>query len=60
MTKYSDKTSYKVLCRSGFERGNCYDAPTLSGSLDNVMSHPNLEFFLFDSSIELFAWLAMD
>jgi hypothetical protein len=58
MTKYDDKSTYKIFCRAMFSKGNCYDGPEFIGELNNILNHPRLEFLLFDSAVDLFAWLA--
>jgi len=61
MTKYRKENSYYMMCREGFEMGNGYATDGVgpyAGTLSNVLSHPSLDFVLFDSPQELFKWLS--
>jgi len=67
MTNYRDPSSYIMMCTNGFENGNGYGsdvkdkakkASQYCGQLKDILKHPTLEFYLFDTPKELFAWLA--
>jgi hypothetical protein len=61
MKTYHRKDSYCIMCREGFDVGNAYSiggSGPCTGTLENVLSHPSLNFVLFDSPKELFKWLA--
>jgi hypothetical protein len=61
MTKFRKEDSYYMMCREGFGMGNGYATDGVgpyAGTLSNVLSHPSLDFVLFDSTQELFKWLA--
>jgi hypothetical protein len=67
MTNYRDPSSYIMMCSNGFEIGNGYGsdvkdnakkASQYCGKLEDILKHPTLEFYLFDTPKELFAWLA--
>lgn len=55
-TEYGDPNSYKLLSNNGVSTGNSYG--NFNGSLQNVLSHPNCQYFLFESEKELFKWLS--
>lgn len=68
MRKYRDESSYMLMCLNAFEMGNGYgsdvsdkekEAEQFCGKLENILKHPRLEFVLFDTPQELFAWLAV-
>lgn len=61
MTKYNNHESYYLMCREGFEIGNGYATDGVgpyAGTIANVLSHPSLDFVLFENTQELFKWLA--
>lgn len=61
MTKYKNTNSYYLMCREGFEIGNGYATDGVgpyAGTLENVLSHPSLNFVLFENTQELFKWLS--
>jgi hypothetical protein len=58
MTEYHNKNSYKFLSSDGIQTGNGYSMH--SGNLASVFSHPEYDFFLFDSTQDLYKWLATE
>lgn len=56
MTEYDNKNSYKFLSSHGIQTGNGYSMH--SGNLASVFSHPEYDFYLFNSTTELYKWLA--
>jgi hypothetical protein len=57
MTEYQKSDSYILLAKDAFEQGNRFDKP-YRDTLEKILKHPTLDFFLFDSSTELFKWLS--
>jgi len=55
-TEYGNSNSYKLLSNNGVSTGNAYCS--FNGSLQKVLSHPNCQYFLFQSEKELFKWLS--
>ena len=60
MTKFDDYSSYQLMAVNQFARGNQYDSPEFNRYLSNILTLPTHEFFLFDSTADLFTWLAKD
>ena len=57
-TEYDNPYSYKMLSTNGVSTGNAYCSPSLSGSIEKVLSKENCQYFLFESEKELFKWLS--
>ena len=61
MLKFDNTASYRLMCLDSFGRGNGHDhAPftTDGGTLEEIFTLNFLQFFLFETEKELFAWLA--
>jgi hypothetical protein len=57
MTEYENSNSYVLLAKEAFEQGNRFDKP-YKDTIEKILKHPTLDFFLFDSSTDLFKWLS--
>jgi len=55
-TEYGNSNSYKLLSTDGVSTGNSYSS--VSGNLQNVLSKPYCQYFLFETEKELFKWLS--
>jgi len=49
--------SYQITVFRGIMHGARYHNVLFGGSLAQALSHPDLEYFLFDTEKELFEWL---
>lgn len=56
-TKYDKSDSYVLLAKDAFEHGNGFNNP-YRDTLEKVLKHPTVDFFLFDSPTALFKWLS--
>lgn len=52
-----DRKSYQITCFEGATQGIRYHNVLFGGSLAQALSHPDLDYFLFDTEKELFEWL---
>lgn len=52
-----DRNSYQITCFEGATQGTRYHNFLFGGSLAQALSHPDLDYFLFDTEKELFEWL---
>jgi hypothetical protein len=53
---FNDQT-YQITIILGVTIGRRYPMTTLGGTLAKALSHPDLDYFLFDTEKELFEWL---
>jgi len=49
--------TYQITIILGVTIGRRYPITTMGGTLAKVLSHPDLDYFLFDTEKELFEWL---
>jgi len=49
--------SHQINCFPSVTRGYGYNPNLFGGSLAQALSHPDLDYFLFDTEKELFEWL---
>ena len=49
--------SHQINCFPSVTRGCAYNPSLFGGTLDKALSHPDLDYFLFDTEKELFEWL---
>ena len=56
MDEHTDEETYSLRPVRRFHVGNVYRQ--FRGTLEGVLSHPDLTYLLFDTEQELFAWLA--
>jgi len=53
-----DDQSHQITLTNHIIVGNRYNPSLFGGSLAKALSHPDLEYYLFDTEKELFQWLA--
>jgi len=54
---FRDDHSHHINCFPNITKGSRYNPRAFGGSLAQALSHPDLDYFLFDTEKELFEWL---
>lgn len=52
-----DDESHQINCFPNITQGSRYNPSLYSGTLNKALSHPDLDYFLFDTEKKLFEWL---
>jgi hypothetical protein len=53
-----DEESYQITLAYSLTEGGRYNPSLFGGTLEKALSHPDLDYFLFDSYALLYQWLA--
>ena len=53
-----DEDSYQITLACHLTEGGRYNPSLYGGTLEKALSHPDLDYFLFEGHSELYQWLA--